>query len=65
MATSKCTKCGKTQFELKECTPGGSSLKVQLLQCTSCGGVIGVMDFYDIGGSLHQIDGKLDILLKG
>ena len=64
MATSTCIKCGKTQFELKECTPGGSSSKVQLLQCTDCGGVIGVMDVYDIGDSLHILDGKLDALLK-
>jgi len=64
MAPSTCIKCGKTQFEVKECMPGGSSSKVQLLQCTDCGGVIGIMDYYDIGGSLHLLDAKLDALLK-
>lgn len=64
MATSTCMKCGKTQFEVKECTPRGSSSKIQFVQCTNCGGVIGVMDFYDIGGALHQLDDKLNALLK-
>ncbi len=55
MATPKCVKCGNTQFETKESTPKNSPFIVTFVQCASCGGVIGVMDFYNIGQELQDI----------
>jgi hypothetical protein len=55
MATSTCVKCGASRFETKEANPKGSPFKLVFVQCASCGGVAGVMDFYNIGQELQEI----------
>jgi uncharacterized Zn finger protein len=50
MAVSTCVKCGeKDQFEvvLKESIPG-TNYKLAFVQCARCGGVVGVLDYYNI-----------------
>ena len=61
MAISTCVKCANTQFEIKEAEPRGSSFKLMFVQCTSCGGVVGVTDFLNIGAKLEFIQKKLGI----
>jgi hypothetical protein len=60
MATSTCVKCGGTQFENKEVTPKHSHFKLTFVQCASCGGVVGVMDFCNIGAELQTIKNALE-----
>jgi hypothetical protein len=55
MATSTCVKCGGRHFELKEASPTNSQFKVNFVQCASCGGVVGVLDYYNIGQELQII----------
>jgi predicted nucleic-acid-binding Zn-ribbon protein len=59
MATSTCVKCGSHQFETKEADPKNSMFKMTFVQCASCGGVVGVMDFYNIGQELQLIKKRL------
>jgi hypothetical protein len=54
MATSTCIKCGGTTFESREATPRSSPFKLAFVQCASCGGVVGVMDFHNIGEMLKD-----------
>ena len=61
MAMSTCTKCGNTQFEVKEVSPGESNFKFNFIQCTSCGGVIGVLDYFNIGELIHQLAEELKV----
>lgn len=63
MATSTCTKCGKTQFEFKLVEPIGADYKVNFIQCNSCGGVIGVLDFYAIGELILRLAEGLKVPL--
>lgn len=63
MARSTCMKCGGTRFEAKEAGPINSNFKVQFIQCAGCGGVVGVMDYYNIGALLHTIAKALKINL--
>ena len=44
MATPNCIKCGGTQFEHKEVSLKRPRLKLNLVHCAGCGGVIGVLD---------------------
>lgn len=44
MAVSTCIKCGGHGFELALFTPIGESHKLTIVQCSSCGTPIGVMD---------------------
>jgi hypothetical protein len=55
MAISTCIKCGGTFFEVKEAEPKFSNFKLLFVQCSTSGGVVGVMDFYNIGADLQEI----------
>jgi predicted nucleic-acid-binding Zn-ribbon protein len=59
MATSTCIKCGGHHFETKEADPANSQFKLTFVQCSSCGGVVGVLDFYNIGQELQLIKKRL------
>ncbi len=63
MATSKCPQCSSTSFEAVEHTPKNSNFKLQFIQCSSCGSVVGVMDYWNIGASLEKIAKKLNMNL--
>lgn len=47
MAYPTCAKCGKTDFELEEVEPAGSSVKLYFVQCAECGAPAGVTDYED------------------
>lgn len=49
MATSSCPKCDKHSFELHTAEPSGSRYKLNFVQCSACGTVVGVVDYYDAG----------------
>jgi hypothetical protein len=62
MAISTCIKCEGTRFELKEApSMGGTNYKYQLVQCAKCGGVVGVLDYFNIGAILGKIAAALKI----
>ncbi len=55
MAHSTCIKCGGTRFEMVEVEPAASKYKMMFIQCSSCGGVVGVTDYYNVGTLVHKI----------
>lgn len=61
MAVSKCVKCDNTFFEMKEARIAGSNFKMMFVQCSKCGGVVGVTEFTNTGATLHNIAKKLGI----
>ena len=61
MAVSTCIKCGNHTFEMVEVSPQESKFKLNFIQCVSCGGVVGVQDFYNIGNFVKNIADKLGI----
>ena len=61
MAISKCTKCDNTNFEVKIVDPAESNFKFNFVQCTSCGGVVGVLDYWNIGELIHQLAEQLKV----
>ena len=54
MATTTCVKCGGTSFELKETILAGLPWKLYFVQCSQCGGAVGVLDDQNIGVMLRQ-----------
>lgn len=65
MATSTCIKCGHHRFELKEAPRlANTDYKYQLVQCASCGGVVGVLDWLNIGALLERMAKALKINLR-
>jgi hypothetical protein len=63
MAISTCLKCGGHLFETVESEPMGSNFKLWFVQCATCGGVVGVTDYYNIGETLHVLAAKLGVKL--
>jgi uncharacterized Zn finger protein len=63
MAQSKCPKCESTSFELVLRTPSGSDYQLSFIQCSQCGGVVGVLDFYNIGDLILRLAEKLNVPL--
>ena len=61
MASSTCVKCGGNSFENKEVEPKGSNYKLTFIQCSNCGGVIGAMDYLNLGSMLQEIKRHLNI----
>lgn len=65
MALSRCprSECSGRSFEMKELTVSGANFRNVAIQCSSCGAVVGVMDYLPIGAALLKIAGKLGITL--
>lgn len=54
MATSKCSSCGSHSFEMVTNEPHNSNYKYNFIQCSGCGAVIGVTEFFNIGQILNE-----------
>ena len=52
MKDHACQKCGGETFRLRDHTPAGSSHKITMAICTSCGSPAGVLATYDVEGVL-------------
>jgi predicted nucleic-acid-binding Zn-ribbon protein len=62
MTTSTCVKCGGTRFEMKAAEPKDSAYKQMFIQCSSCGGVAGVTEYYDAGVLAKDLQNKIATL---
>jgi uncharacterized Zn finger protein len=60
MAQSKCPKCDRSSFEMKEHKPEKGP-KLWFLQCKSCGSVISAFEFFSVNNDLELIKKKLGI----
>jgi hypothetical protein len=40
--------------------PRGSTFKYSAVACTGCGAVVGVLDFFNIGEQLKNVEKRLD-----
>lgn len=72
MPKPTCLKCNSHTFQLATLSPAGSNFKYQTVMCSSCGTVVGITDFYNIGETLRvlenmvlQIGEKLEIRMQG
>lgn len=52
MGWSKCPSCKNGTFTIEENVPSGSPYKLIFVRCSSCGAVVGVMDYLNIGDLL-------------
>lgn len=59
MAMSCCPKCGNTNFSVVEGTPNGSNYVYTYVQCSSCGAVVGVMDYFSISTKIDSLEKEL------
>jgi len=52
--TSTCSKCGNHSFEIQENSPARSRYMVWMVQCSSCGSVVGALEYFDSGVELQE-----------
>jgi hypothetical protein len=55
MARSTCVKCDGTTFEVAEVLPLGSSYCLLAIQCTACGGVVGVTEKQNVAALITYL----------
>lgn len=65
MAISSCIKCGGSSFELKEHEPRWSQYAVHFVQCSACGGVVGVLEYTNTEYLIRKLAEKLRVDLDG
>lgn len=63
MALSRCPRgeCSGTSFELREIEPRHAAYKLHAIQCSSCGAVVGVMDYFNIGVLVRKLAKALHV----
>jgi transcription elongation factor Elf1 len=49
-----CVECGSTTFQNTAVSPQ-SNFELTFVHCSSCGAVVGVMDFYNIGQKIKDL----------
>src|SRR5690242_18829758 len=59
VASSTCIKCGNHIFELVEQEPISSAFRLNFVQCSCCGGVVGVLDHFNIAQLISEFAKKL------
>ncbi|GAO01973.1 hypothetical protein PSR1_00838 [Anaeromyxobacter sp. PSR-1] len=55
MARPTCPACQNSRFEAVNFEPSGSKFKFVSVQCASCGAIVGVMDYTNIGAELGSL----------
>jgi predicted nucleic-acid-binding Zn-ribbon protein len=55
MAASKCPSCENKSFEMQEIQPSGSKWKYQAVQCSKCGSVVGVVEYFNVSALVSRI----------
>lgn len=63
MAVSTCIKCGHGKFELAPHKPKNCAHDMYLVQCSKCGGVIGIQEWEHTGTLLRKLAKALKVLL--
>jgi hypothetical protein len=63
MAYPTCPKpgCDGRHFSMTTIEPSGSAVKVQAVHCSKCGAVVGISDYWNVGGLVRQIAEKLGV----
>lgn len=64
MATATCIKCGGTHFERKDVSLKRFHPKLSFVHCSSCGGVVGVLD-PSVAQELSKIRTALEQIASG
>jgi len=52
MALSSCPKCGNHLFEVQTVEPMHSNYKLNCVQCSSCGTVVGALEYLNLGAHI-------------
>lgn len=58
---ASCPRCGKSGTTLQQITPTGSNYRLQAVCCSNfgCGAVLGVLDYYNIGAIVKELENKV------
>lgn len=65
MARSRCPResCSGTRFELKELEIRDSRFRQYAVQCSACGAVVGIKEYFNVSAALELIANKLGVKL--
>lgn len=61
---STCPKCASNSFESVIREPKGSNYQLLFTQCSGCGCVVGVTEYFNVGVLVHKLAKALNIDLS-
>jgi uncharacterized Zn finger protein len=62
MAIPRCPKCDSTTFEMQELPKiKNANFRHQVLNCTSCGAIVGTFELFNVNFRLNKLAEKLNI----
>jgi translation initiation factor 2 beta subunit (eIF-2beta)/eIF-5 len=64
MALSTCVKCGGQSFEVVEGNVVGANFRLWFIQCSRCGGVVGVQEYLNVSAMVGDVREKVDRLFE-
>ena len=64
MALSKCPSCDHRMFEMVENEPYKSNFKYMFIQCSKCGSVVGLTEYFNVGKLVKDQQNSIDSLKK-
>jgi hypothetical protein len=56
--------CKGTSFKVEEFEPNGSAFRLMAVACSTCGAVVGVMDYWNIGAQLKKLASRLNVSIE-
>ena len=65
MPSPKCPSCSNHSFELNEIAVRNSKYKLYSVQCTSCGSVVSMLNYFDPGVLLKDQEQMLKDIQRG
>lgn len=61
MSFPNCPRCKTHFFQATEIEPMGSNFKLIAIHCNSCGAVVGITEYYSVGGLVKTLAEKLGV----
>lgn len=61
MARCPRSDCNGFSFRMETIEPTGSAIKVMAICCSTCGAVVGVTDYWNVGGLVKKIADRLGV----
>lgn len=62
MAVPICPTCKSSLFETSEFTPQGFKHRLLSIQCSNCGSIAAILDYYGMSRQIDRVAGLVDTL---
>lgn len=58
-----CPKCGNHTFEIQEIKVRAANFRTNVINCTSCGAIVGVQEFFNVSNLVYKLADRMNLKL--